>query len=562
MSNATDPLPPTPHHTPPVDKTPGRLERFSRQWAQWFDQARDKINVINSSLVSLGIVSEPGFLSKQADGSWASREIQGTADRITVLNGDGDGGNPTIDFEDDAIIALIDEHGGGGGGGGGGPGSVIGYAYTHSTTVASTSSTTFAATSNPTNTQGVAYNALNTTYIPTDADSQLEIEVFFPIVSGDSTAVAIQMGIFRDGGTNPIATGRVNITGANYNHPLHMKVVVDAGSTSPTTFSLRWGVSHGTGYILSAPSVSPFFGGNNKALMTVREYMAYPSGSNAIFLDTLTPTPRAVIWLDKRISTATNCIRVRRSSDNTEQDIGFSGTTVGSGLDTTALLAFVGSGSGYLVTGYDQTGNGENATQSDTAKQPRIVNVGVYDEKAVFDGINDCLPISVLTLGTPYVSIYMKAALVGPYAMPNYATVFELASDLVTVGSGCFGFWFDGSVGRWNALSNTGGSGASSTRGRQMTAPWTTAMSLYSFVYNTTISGATEIQTSIDRSIQTVASESPGSEQSGNYRSDQNLNIGARNNGASNACRMDLKGIVIYNADTSTIHNTIENSLR
>lgn len=44
------------------------------------------------------------------------------------------------------------------------------------------------------------------------------------------------------------------------------------------------------------------------------------------------------------------CIRVRRSSDSTEQDINFSNGIV----DTTAIASFVGAGTGYVMTWYDQ----------------------------------------------------------------------------------------------------------------------------------------------------------------------------------------------------------------
>jgi hypothetical protein len=46
-------------------------------------------------------------------------------------------------------------------------------------------------------------------------------------------------------------------------------------------------------------------------------------------------------------------IRVRRSSDNAEQDIGFDGTE----LDTASLLAFVGAGSAFISKWYDQASN-------------------------------------------------------------------------------------------------------------------------------------------------------------------------------------------------------------
>lgn len=66
------------------------------------------------------------------------------------------------------------------------------------------------------------------------------------------------------------------------------------------------------------------------------------------------------------------CIRVRRSSDNTEQDISFNGNN----LNTTALLNFVGGGDGFVSVWYDQSGKGYNFTQSTIAKQPRVVNAG------------------------------------------------------------------------------------------------------------------------------------------------------------------------------------------
>jgi hypothetical protein len=60
-------------------------------------------------------------------------------------------------------------------------------------------------------------------------------------------------------------------------------------------------------------------------------------------------------------------IRVRRSSDSTEQDIGF----IGNDLDTAALATFVGAGTGYIRTFYNQTG-GTNLVQTNTALQPII----------------------------------------------------------------------------------------------------------------------------------------------------------------------------------------------
>jgi hypothetical protein len=69
------------------------------------------------------------------------------------------------------------------------------------------------------------------------------------------------------------------------------------------------------------------------------------------------------------------CIRVRRSSDNAEQDIGF----VNNELDTASLLLFTGSGSGFVKTWYDQSLNAFNATNTTNSQQPRIVVSGAID---------------------------------------------------------------------------------------------------------------------------------------------------------------------------------------
>jgi len=67
------------------------------------------------------------------------------------------------------------------------------------------------------------------------------------------------------------------------------------------------------------------------------------------------------------------CIKVRRSSDNTTLDVGFSGNA----LDTTTLMTFVGAGDGFVEIWYDQSGNARNAIQNTTALQPIIVEAGV-----------------------------------------------------------------------------------------------------------------------------------------------------------------------------------------
>lgn len=66
-------------------------------------------------------------------------------------------------------------------------------------------------------------------------------------------------------------------------------------------------------------------------------------------------------------------IQVRRSIDNNVLNIGF--TALGN-LDTTALTSFCGAGDGFVTTWYDQSVNGNNATQPTAANQPQIVSSG------------------------------------------------------------------------------------------------------------------------------------------------------------------------------------------
>jgi hypothetical protein len=96
----------------------------------------------------------------------------------------------------------------------------------------------------------------------------------------------------------------------------------------------------------------------------------------SLLLD-LYPNAGAAYSLRKlRAAYSGSAIRVRRSSDNTEQDIGFD---VNGNLDTTALTTFVGAGNGFVTTWYDQSGNTRNATQTTQSSQLFIMQSGVLN---------------------------------------------------------------------------------------------------------------------------------------------------------------------------------------
>jgi hypothetical protein len=103
-----------------------------------------------------------------------------------------------------------------------------------------------------------------------------------------------------------------------------------------------------------------------------------------------------------------SAIRVRRSSDNTETDIGFSGAN----LDTTALTSFCSGTNGFVTTWYDQSGNSRNATQTTAANQPQIVSSGsviLYGTKPTmrFDGVSDFLQSVLFNYSNALSSYYV-----------------------------------------------------------------------------------------------------------------------------------------------------------
>jgi hypothetical protein len=104
------------------------------------------------------------------------------------------------------------------------------------------------------------------------------------------------------------------------------------------------------------------------------------ASTSALLLDTY-PGAAAAYSLRKLSSTYNgSAIRVRRSSDSVEQNIGFVNNT----LDISSLSTFIGSNSGFVTTWYDQSGNVSDAIQSTAGNQPRIVNAGTID---VLDGL-------------------------------------------------------------------------------------------------------------------------------------------------------------------------------
>ena len=101
--------------------------------------------------------------------------------------------------------------------------------------------------------------------------------------------------------------------------------------------------------------------------------------TTSLLLDSYSGSAAAYSLRKLRSSYTGNAIKVRRSSDNAEINIGFNSD---GDLNTFTLLTFIGVGNnGFVTTWYDQSGNSINLTQATAAYQPKIVNNGLIMTK-------------------------------------------------------------------------------------------------------------------------------------------------------------------------------------
>jgi len=116
----------------------------------------------------------------------------------------------------------------------------------------------------------------------------------------------------------------------------------------------------------------------------------------SLLLDTYPNAAVAYSLRKLRTAYSGSSIRVRRSSDNAEQNIGF----VGNDLDTASLLTFCGAGNGFITTWYDQSTNANNSTQATAANQAQIVTSGALVTDPITNKISTLWSGDAYLLGT------------------------------------------------------------------------------------------------------------------------------------------------------------------
>lgn len=127
------------------------------------------------------------------------------------------------------------------------------------------------------------------------------------------------------------------------------------------------------------------------------------AGVAALLLDSLTAAA-AYSFRKLRTAYAGSAVRIRRSSDDAELDVGFSGNA----FNAAAAATHIGAGSGFIVTWYDQSGNGHDLTQATTTKQPLYVASASNSKPAArFDGTDDNLDNATVNQAQPVTHFVM-----------------------------------------------------------------------------------------------------------------------------------------------------------
>ncbi len=175
-------------------------------------------------------------------------------------------------------------------------------------------------------------------------------------------------------------------------------------------------------------------------------------------------------------------IEVRRSSDNSTQNIGF---TANGDLDTTALKTFVGSGNGFVTIWYDQSGNTRNLTEVTSSKQPGIVNAGIMYRRngkptLYLDGSDDGMIYSGATyLNSNPITVNLVA---GSNANSNaLRRAIQGSSNWLVGPYGNQHSWF---AGNWN---------------HQISTPWSTTLVEYFTVTQPTSNSCTSFRNGVSQ---------------------------------------------------------------
>ena len=189
---------------------------------------------------------------------------------------------------------------------------------------------------------------------------------------------------------------------------------------------------HGTAIPLRSCCSGTALSGTDRSILEHNQQTFYSIPGFTGPLDALSALPAAAYSLRRLTGSYTGkAINVRRDSDNAATDIGF----VNGALDTATLLAFVGSGSGYVTTWYNQgtAGSTGDQMQATATWQPAIVISGTlqtingvpslyFDSTSVRQQLNSSGNVTYNSAGA------WSTNIVGNYQTPGYGSSNNLAT--------------------------------------------------------------------------------------------------------------------------------------
>lgn len=213
---------------------------------------RTHINVENGA-----DVTDETNVTNSLDGATLTAVTVATGDKVLVQDVSDSDNLKTVTAQSIADLAS------------GGGGKLVGFAIATTTTASSGSTTIPVDSTIPQNTEG--NEIITVSYTPTNASNKLRIR-YNGILGGNADEQAT-MALFQDSTADALKAGQFRcIGGANTAYERHLEHIMDAGTTSSTTFKIRAGLSTSTVYWNRNESTSDLYGTAAVTTLTVEEW--------------------------------------------------------------------------------------------------------------------------------------------------------------------------------------------------------------------------------------------------------------------------------------------------
>lgn len=195
----------------------------------------------------------------------------------------------------------------------------------------------------------------------------------------DTSALKVQTYTTSFTSTSDLSSVSFTIAKAPTGATFSYSIASSGGSGTVTGTGTIGGASH----TVSGVDVSDLPGGT----LTLSVTVSNAGGAGTAKTDMVTPNftgildslpTSAAAFSVRRLRAAYTgpLLRLRRSTDNVQQDIGF---TIGGNLDKAAVTSFCGSASCFVFSWYDQSVSGRTLTRTTAGVQPRLVNSGTLE---------------------------------------------------------------------------------------------------------------------------------------------------------------------------------------